>query len=54
MSDDSAASDTESFQIECLECESIAWGDPGDDVGWYKEYHRDHYCPGADFEVSAL
>lgn len=41
---------TRSFRIKCLECESIAWGDPDSDVEWWKEFHRDH-CPGAEFEV---
>lgn len=42
------------FQIECFECEASAWGDPENDVEWWKEFHRDHFCPDANFEVTPL
>lgn len=44
----------ESYRIECLECGSVSWGDPESDPEHDKQYHRDHYCEGADFEVTQL
>lgn len=44
----------EGYRIECLDCGSIAFGDPGADVQHDMWHHREHYCPGAEFEVRAL
>lgn len=42
------------YRIRCLECGTMSFGDPDDDVEWDKRYHRMHHCPDADFEVTAL
>jgi hypothetical protein len=44
----------DTYRIECLECGSIAFGDPSNDPERDAEYHRDHHCPEAEFEVSEL
>jgi hypothetical protein len=37
-----------------LDCGSIAFGDRGADVQHDMWHHREHYCPDAEIEVSAL
>lgn len=40
------------YRIECLDCGAWAIGDPDDDPEHDKQYHRDHHCEGAEFEVT--
>jgi hypothetical protein len=42
------------YRIRCLECGSMSFGDTENEPEFDKEYHRDHYCEGAEFEVTPL
>jgi hypothetical protein len=37
-----------------MECGAVNWGDPNMDPESDKQYHRDEYCPGAEFDLSHL
>ena len=39
------------YKVECLDCGAVSWGDPDMGADWDMEYHRDHHCPTAAFEV---
>jgi len=40
------------YRIECKECGAVAWGLPGTDVEFDKEFHRERCVPDAEFEVT--
>jgi len=41
----------ESYRIECRECGAIEFGDSETELQCDIDWHRDHHCPGAEFEV---
>lgn len=40
------------YRIECKECGAIEFGYSETQLECDIDWHRDHYCPGAEFEVT--
>jgi hypothetical protein len=48
MSDDLAGV----YRLECLDCGATVIGDAGTDLTDDQRWHRDHWCPDAEFQVT--